>query len=96
MIAIDRKGREYRVGDIVQMCDFPVMWKGMIDRPLEIVEIISVDHCESGFNILVKDLETNKIFVRTNEEKRYMDTNWFQPIKDGVWNHFQNKLKQSA
>jgi hypothetical protein len=54
MIATDRKGREYKVGDIVQMCDFPILAKSMLNIPLEIVQIIPIEHCESGHNIVVK------------------------------------------
>jgi hypothetical protein len=74
MIATDRKGREYKVGDIVQMCDFPILAKSMLNIPLEIVQIIPIEHCESGHNIVVKNLSTGEV-------GKPRDTNWYQPIK---------------
>jgi hypothetical protein len=91
MTATNRKGEEFKVGDIVQMMDWPVLYPKMADRPLEIIEIEEDKYAsESGFQILVKDLETGNNF------KRSLDTNWFQKVKDAVWNHYESKSKKTA
>lgn len=85
MTATDRYGNEFRVGDIVQMKDFPVLYKSMQDKPLEITKIEEVLHCESGFNVLVKCLESGTEF------KKPLDTNWFQKIKPFILDRYNNK-----
>lgn len=75
MTATDRYGNEYRVGDIVQMKDFPIMYKSMVGKKIEVVDITEVESCESGFNILGRCVETGTTF------RKYLDTNWFQKLK---------------
>jgi hypothetical protein len=74
MIAIDRKGNEYIVGDIVQMKptgDFLVKFSAIIGRQLKIVEIVECEHCESGSMLAVEIVDSGKKLT-----KKY-DTNWF-------------------
>jgi hypothetical protein len=75
MTAKDRYGNEYNVGDIVQMIDFPVLYKTMLGAELLIVDIKEFEACESGFNVLLKCTETGKTF------SKYLDTNWIQKFK---------------
>lgn len=75
MTATDRYGNEFIEGEIVQMIDFPVMYKTMIGKNLEIVGIKEFEASESGFNILAKCVESGTTF------KKYLDTNWFQKLK---------------
>lgn len=74
MIAINRKGQTFQIGDIVRMVDAPVLYPSVIGKDLEIIDIIHKEACESGFNILAKDIENNKHF------EHYLDTNWFVKI----------------
>ena len=68
-----------------------IMWKSMLDKPLEIVEIIPCDHCESGFNILLKNPESNEIQKRSDGSPRYIDTNWIMKINPFLLERFNSK-----
>jgi hypothetical protein len=76
-VAKDRKGNEYRVGDKVQMIDYPSLYEtyNLFNRPMEIVDIEPFEACESGHVILLKDLQTGNIWKKT------IDTNWIQKLK---------------
>jgi hypothetical protein len=78
MIATDRKGNEYKVGDIVQFVDFPVLFKSSLNVPFQIVEVKEVDYAESGFNLSVKNILTGITSAR------WLDTNWYQHIKPEI------------
>jgi hypothetical protein len=78
MTATNRYGKEFNVGDIVQMVDFPVLYRTMLDKKLEILKITEEGFCESGFNVLLKCVETG------NEFKRPIDANWIQKLKQTI------------
>jgi hypothetical protein len=72
MQAKDRYGNVYNKGDIVQMKEYPVLYRSMIGRPIEIMDIKEYECCESGFNVLLKDMGSGNVF------KKWIDTNWIQ------------------
>jgi hypothetical protein len=77
MTAQDRYGNTFTVEEVVQLVDYPQFDpKKWMSRKLQIVEISECDHSESGFNVLLKDVQTDHTM------KRPIDTNWIQKCKD--------------
>lgn len=75
--ATDRRGNEYIVDEVVQLVDSPEFEPpNWMNRKLRITSIETNDHCESGFNVQLKDVVTGHAM------KRPIDTNWIQKLKN--------------
>ena len=72
--AINRRGEEFQVGDIVMMADFPVLYPQMTGEDLVINSINEFEGCESGFQIQVTHKKSGTPF------KKKLDSNWFKKI----------------
>jgi len=72
MKAINRRGEEFEPGQFARLVDFPELFAGTGGRKAFIKDVKACEtECESGFNILAVDCETQKEF------KKWIDTNWF-------------------
>ncbi len=75
MVAVTRHGEYFQKGEEVMMVDNPIIYGTMLNRVLVIEDIKIHDACESGFNVLLKDKESGKVF------NKWLDTNWIQKLK---------------
>lgn len=75
MVAINRHGEFFEKGECVTMIDKPVLYKELVGMVLIIEDIKEVPYGESGFNVLLKEKSTGRIF------KKWLDTNWIQKLK---------------
>lgn len=79
MTAIDRYGNEYQVGEIVRMKN-DTIWPTMDGKEQEIVEITTFVDCESGFHVLLRDVESGNVWKNKDKSPKAIDTNWIQKL----------------
>lgn len=75
IIAKNREGMQFSIGEEVMMIDKYNIYPSMIGQILIIEDILLWDNCESGFMIQIKHKESGNMF------KKKLDTNWFKKIK---------------